>query len=67
MEINSNTPSRWLGRPVALKGIELEWRAREGSPREAKVGGLDGHTARNTVIVYLQGALLTQRLSDTPC
>jgi len=57
VHITSDASSRWLRRPVVLKGIELEWRGKEGSPRGSESGGSDGQQARHTVIVYLQGEL----------
>ncbi|ORY57678.1 hypothetical protein BCR35DRAFT_209560 [Leucosporidium creatinivorum] len=52
--ISSTAPSRWLRRPVALKGIELEWRE-QGAPRGTRVDEQERLKEKHTVILYLQG------------
>ncbi|GAA5830554.1 hypothetical protein JCM11251_002513 [Rhodosporidiobolus azoricus] len=47
VQIQSTVPSRWMRRPVKLKGIELEWKEDEGKAVEGQ--------RQHVVVVYLQG------------
>lgn len=53
VRVSSTVPTRWLRRPVELRGVEMSWSEGARSATAASSAG-----RQKVVVVYLQGASL---------